>query len=303
MDALLRWTPSTSSSSEAGTSSDLSATPPGTCFPQRPCTSCNYLSSLRLSRWHASVYPGAQKLWAPLIFSVSASLPLTHTHTETTLHPPSFPSVKHTPVWELTLPETLNTRRQYCSLFFDEPKMTQVSALCLQAMGQIKAFKNLPPLSMNSAFSGSSVLFAVVGYNLCQLLPPRVAQVQNLKQSFRIVPGLSAGLVVRHSRKFHSSALRRGRAECDYTGEQTFWSSNCTPALRVAFTPTKWITFRPQTSICDAPEQLTGPKRCIDNSGGDSAVMFKESLCFIYRRRRQEPVVSQSKSLILMRFK
>lgn len=209
-------------------------------LPQRSCTLCNYLSSLRLACWHASVYPGDKKLWAPLIFSVSASLPLTNTPKQPPT--PRFPSVEHTPVWELTLPETLNTRRQNCSLFFDEP-MTRVSALCLQAMVQINAFKNLPPLSMNSAFSGSSVLFAVVSYKLCQLLPPRVAQVQNLKQSIQIVPGLSAGLVVRHSRKFHSSALCRGGAECDYTAEQAFWSSNCALALRVAFTPTKWITY------------------------------------------------------------
>lgn len=245
---------------------------------QCPCTACNYLSCLRLSRWHASVYPGVHKLWAPLIFSVSASLPLTNTPKQTPT--PRFPSVEHTPVWELTLPETLNTRRQNCSLFFDEPKMTRVSALCLQVMGQINAFKNLSPLSMNSVFSSSSVLFAVVGYKLCQLLTPRVAQVQNLKQSIQIVPGLSAGLVVRHSRKFHSSVLAPGRAECDYTAERAFWSSHCAPALPVAFTPTKWISY--PVVDCDAPKQLTAPIRCIDNSGGDSAVKFKESLCFRY---------------------
>lgn len=204
-------------------------------LPQHPWTSCNYLSSLRLSRWHASVYPGAQKLWAPLIFSVSASLPL------------------------------INTAKQ--------------------------AFKNLPPLS-NSAFSGSSVLFAVVGYKFCQVLTPRVAQVQNLKECIQIVPGLSAGLVARHSRKFHSSALRRSRAESDYTG----LSEAVTAPLHCGWPSHRQngSLIQSQTSICDAPEQLTRPKRCIDNSGGESAVIFKESLCFIYRRSRQEPVVSQS---------
>lgn len=208
-------------------------------LPQRPCASCNYLSSLRLSCWHASVYPGAQKLWAPLIFSVSASLPLTNKPKQPP-HP-RFPSVEHTPVWELTPPETLNTRSQNCSLFFDELRMTRVSALCLQAMGKLKAFKNFPPLSMNSAF------FCLICCSRLQTLlvtpPLRVARVQNLKQIIQIVSGLSAGLVVQHSRKFHSSALRRGRAECDYTAEQAFWSSNCAPALWVAFTPTKWITY------------------------------------------------------------
>lgn len=113
----------------------------------------------------------------------------------------------------------------------------------------INAFKNFYTLPMNSAFCYSFLLFAVVAYfGSCSPHPPRVAQVQNLKQIIQIVHGLSTGLALRHSRKFHSSALRRGRAECDYSTERAFWSSICTPALQVAFTPTKWITY-PVTEI------------------------------------------------------
>lgn len=166
MDALLRWTPSTTSSSEAVTSSDLSATPPGTCFPSvRARRAIIYLASVSpVDTLSFTLERRSCELpwyFRFLLVSLSHTRWNTHTHTHA-----RFPS-EHTPVWEITLPETLNTRRKDCSLFFDEPKMTSVSVLCLQGMGQINAFKNFPPLSMNSAFSGSSVLFAVVGYKLC----------------------------------------------------------------------------------------------------------------------------------------
>lgn len=147
------------------------------------------------------------------------------------------------------------------------------------------------------------VLFAVLSYKRYQLLPPRVTQVQNLKQSIQIVHGLSAGLVVRTAE--NSTARRSSVAGQNAITPSSRLSEAVTAPLHCGWPSHKMDHFsgHKHPSICDATGQLMGPKQCIDNSGGNFIVIFKKSLCFIYRRSEQEPVVSQSKSLILMRFK